>query len=46
MNPRRILATIHDPATQKILIMHWWEQGEITPALAERLIRELGLEGA
>lgn len=35
----RVLDQIGDPAGQKIIVMRWWEQGRITGAQAEQLIR-------
>lgn len=43
---QRVLMRIEDPSARKILIMSWWERGEITPEQAELLIRENGLEAA
>ena len=34
------------PTVQKIIIMGWWERGEIDGDEAERLIRGRGLENA
>lgn len=43
---QRILNRIDDPTVRKIIVMRWWERGEITPAEAEKLIRDNALEAA
>jgi hypothetical protein len=43
---QRVLDRIEDPAVCKSIVMRWWEQGEITPAQAETLIRDGGLVSA
>lgn len=43
---QQILDQISDPAVRKLLVMRWWENGAISPAEAERLIRANRLEAA
>lgn len=43
---QRVLACIGDRATQKIIVMRWWERQEISDDQAELLIQILGLEAS
>ena len=43
---QRILDQISDPIVQKIIVMRWRANGEITDAETEALIRDNGLEAA
>lgn len=43
---QRILDRIDDPTVRKILVMRWWEHGEIAPGEAEKMIRDNALEAA
>lgn len=43
---QRILDAISDPSVKKMLVMRWWEAGEIAPTDAQQLIRGNDLEAA
>lgn len=43
---QNILDQISDRSVKKLIIMRWWERGEIEPSEAENLIRSNGLEAA
>ena len=43
---QRILDQVSDPSVRKMLIMGWYERGEITHSEARRLIKSNKLEAA
>lgn len=43
---QRILDQVIDLVVRKLLIMRWWELGEIEPEQAEELIQQNKLEAA